>query len=193
MRWDSRTLGDLRAWLRSRVEADRFRHCEGVAFTAADLAERNGVSVPKAVAAAYLHDCAKHPTKLLARRALRGTPFRMDALEWELPPLWHCAVGAALAWKVWGIRDAEILAAVRCHTLGAPGMGPLAQVIFVADYVEPGRRFADAPRLRRLAKRNLRQAVLAKCAGVLSHLSQNGERIHPRLVETWNAFLKGEA
>jgi predicted HD superfamily hydrolase involved in NAD metabolism len=188
--WDSRKLSDLRLWLKGRVTEERFRHTEGVAVTAAVLAEKNGVSVTKAVVASYLHDSAKHLTLDQSKAALAGSPFRMDAIEKALPPLWHCSLGAALAWKTWKVRDPAVLEAVRWHALGAPRMGLLAQVLFVADYVEPARQFTGVASLRRLAHRDLHLAVQAKCAGVLTYLARNRLRVHPRLIETWNAFLE---
>jgi len=188
--WDSRKLAALRAWLKERVPPERFRHSEGVAVTAACLAESNGVSVTKTVVAAYLHDCAKHATLEQTKRTLRGTPFHLDAFERKIPSLWHCSVGAALAWKVWKVRDREILEAVRWHALGGPRMAPLTQVLFVADYIEPARRFVGVASVRRKARLNLRHAVQAKCAGVLTYLARNGMVVHPRLIDTWNAFLE---
>lgn len=188
--WDTVKLAGLRSWLKGRVSHERFLHTEGVAFSAAALAEQNKVSVAKAVVAAYLHDCAKHEPREMMQKALSGTPFKMDAVEKKLPSLWHCSVGAALAYKTWKIRDKDILEAVRWHALGAPRMGVLAQVLFVADYVEPARKFTGVAAVRRLARSNLHRAVQAKCAGVLMYLARNGQVIHPRLIETWNAFLK---
>ena len=176
--------------MKGRVSEKRFLHSEGVAVTAATLAEINGLSVTKAVVAAYLHDSAKHQTLEQMKKALRGTPFRMDPLEKKLPELWHCSVGAALAWKVWKIRDKDVLEAVRWHALGRAGMGPLAQVLFVADYIEPARRFEGVATVRRQARGDLRLAVQAKCAGVLTFLARNRKTVHPRLIETWNAFIE---
>jgi predicted HD superfamily hydrolase involved in NAD metabolism len=176
--------------LRNRVSEERFHHSEGVAVVAATLAETNGVSVTKAVVAAYLHDCAKHTTLEQMKKTLQGTPFRMDAQEKKIPELWHCSVGAALAWKVWKIRDPDVLEAVRWHALGSAKMGPLAQVLFVADYIEPARRFEGVATVRRKARINLRHAVQAKCAGVLTYLARSGQTVHPRLIETWNAFIE---
>lgn len=188
--WPPDRLAHLRDWLRGRVDAERFRHTEGVAFTAAVLAEQNGVSVTKAVVAAYFHDCAKHEPKGKMLKALVGSPFRMDPFERELPALWHCSVGAAIAYKNWDVRDQDILEAVRWHALGGPRMRLLTQVLFVADYVEPARKFTGVASVRRLAHKNLHRAVQAKCAGVLTYLARNGQTIHPRLIETWNEFLK---
>lgn len=42
----------------------------------------------------------------------------------------------------YGVRDPEILAAIRWHITGRPEMGLLEQILFVADYTEPGREGA---------------------------------------------------
>jgi predicted HD superfamily hydrolase involved in NAD metabolism len=190
LEWNSHKITDLRLWLQDRVPPERFLHTEGVARMAASLAEKNGISVTRAVVAAYLHDCAKHQTVGQAAKILRDTPFQMDVVEKRIRGLWHCSVGAALAYKVWKVRDREILNAVRWHALGGADMGPLTQVLFVADYVEPNRRFKGVAKVRRIALKNLRQAVSVKCAGVLTYLVQHEMLVHPRLIETWNAFTE---
>ena len=159
-------------------------------LAAASLAEFNGISITRAVVAAYLHDCAKHQTREQMTKVLRGTPFKLDAMEKQIPSLWHCAVGAALAYKVWKVRDWEVLDAVRWHALGGADMGLLTQVLFVADYVETNRTFRGVALIRRKARKNLRHAVGAKCAGVLTYLIQQDMLVHPRLIETWNAFTE---
>ena len=141
MNWDSGKLASLRAWLKTQVSPDRYRHSLGVAAEAVRLAKRYGVSTAKAEAAAYFHDCAKDLSASGLGKWLRGTPFRLDPGEKKIPALWHCSAGAATAWKTWKIRDRGLLEAVRWHSLGGPKMDRLAQVLFVADYIERGRRF----------------------------------------------------
>lgn len=40
-----------------------------------------------------------------------------------------------------GVHDEDILNAIRFHTTGAAYMTKLAQIIYMADYIEPGRDF----------------------------------------------------
>jgi len=184
-------LKKVRDWVRIQVSPKRFRHIQGVARAARALAKREGLSQEDAELAAWFHDCAKELPKRELLRSIQGTLFRMDEDEKSMPALWHPHAGAALALKEWGIRKASILEAVRCHTLGAPGMGPLAQVLFVADFIESGRDFRGVAAARRAAARGLREGVLAKVSMTLGHLLRKGLRVHPRLVATWNSFLRG--
>jgi predicted HD superfamily hydrolase involved in NAD metabolism len=120
---------------------------------------------------------------------MKGTPFRLDALEKQMPGLWHPHAGAAIALKKWKVKDAAVLEAIRSHTLGGAEMGVLAQVVFVADFIEPGRVFGGVAQARAAACRGLTEGVCAKAALTLEHLLKNREMIHPRLLLTWNAFL----
>src|SRR5688572_23351807 len=97
--------------LKSRLKSGRFRHSEGVAQCAAKLAKRHGVNLMKVELASWLHDCAKalgrEEMKLLLGAA------RVDAQERKMPPLWHAPVGAYLARRDYGVKDREILQAIR--------------------------------------------------------------------------------
>ena len=59
------------------------------------------------------------------------------------PHLLHADVSAIVARDEFGVKDKEILEAVRNHTLGRPGMSHLSCIVFVADVLEPNR--GDSP------------------------------------------------
>ena len=52
-------LAKLRKKVEKSLEAKRYEHTLGVAYTAANLAAVHGVDVEKALIAGMLHDCAK--------------------------------------------------------------------------------------------------------------------------------------
>lgn len=175
--------------MKSQVSPRRFKHIQGVVKTSGDLAGRFGQSASKARLAAWFHDCAKEMTRAQMLSWLRGTPFRLDRLEKRMPGLWHPHAGAAIALKKWKLKDAAVLEAIRSHTLGGERMGPLAQVVFVADFIEPGRVFEGVGLARAAARRGLAEGVRVKTVLTLEQLLKNGEMVHPRLLLTWNAFL----
>ncbi len=176
-------------WVAARVSPKRFLHIQGVARTAKRLAERNGVPASKALWAAWLHDSAKELDRAQLRRWILAGKLKLDLWEKRIPALWHPHAGVGLARKVWGIKDQGILEAIRCHTLGAPGMGRLAQVVFVADFIEPGRDFPGVDKARAAARRDLKEAVSLKCGMTIGHLLEGHRLVHPRLLETYNYFL----
>ena len=61
-----------------------------------------------------------------------------------------------MAEKDFGIKDPDILNAIRYHTTGRPEMSRLEQIIFIADYIEPRRDKAkNLKALRQAAFRDL--------------------------------------
>lgn len=181
-------LNEIREWVKKNTSPARLRHIRGVVRFSARLAGRHRVDIRKAELAAWLHDCAKELPRNRQESLIKCGPFRLDAGEKGLAALWHPHASAALARIKWGIRDRGILEAVRCHTLGKAGMNPLAQVIFVADFIEPGRKFKGAAEIRKIAVRDLGAGVAAKASMTVGFLLKRKKRIHPRLLETWNDF-----
>jgi predicted HD superfamily hydrolase involved in NAD metabolism len=185
----SKKMMDIQKWLKTQVSSYRYRHIGGVAKAAARLALYYKLPIDKAVTAAWLHDCAKELPKDEMKKWIGRSPYKLDALEKKMPALWHPHAGAAIARKKWGIKDPSVIEAIRCHTLGSPAMKPLAQLLFVADFIEPLRRFDGVAEARVAAMRGLRDAICTKARMTIEMMLRNGILIHPRLLETWSAFL----
>ena len=185
-------LLEIQQWVAAQVSPYRLKHIQGVVQTSEKLAKRFGLPVEKARLAGWFHDCAKEKPRAEMKRWIKKVGFHLDAEEEKMPGLWHPHAGAAIALKKWGIKDKAVLEAIRCHTLGSPEMGPLAQAVFVADFIEPSRHFAGVEKVRALARRSLKEAVLAKASMTIQFLFEKRMKIHPRLLETWNYFLTGK-
>ena len=104
--------------------------------------------------------------------------------ERERPILLHGPVAAQFARRDLGVKDGEILAAVRAHTTGEPEMGPLALTLFVADKIEPEREGPGVEDLRELARKDLSRSAHAALQGSLSHNEERGCPAHPKSLET---------
>jgi nicotinate-nucleotide adenylyltransferase len=135
---------DLEREVARQVSAGRYEHCRRVADTAWELSLRYDASSYKAYFAGIGHDMAREwsPERLLERAQRDGA--ELSVREQQQPVLLHGRAAAVELQERFGIEDREIIEAVRHHTLGAAGLSRLAQVLFVADYVEPGRPYVDA-------------------------------------------------
>jgi predicted HD superfamily hydrolase involved in NAD metabolism len=179
----------LAARLKAVLKGARYAHTRGVVKTAKALALRHGVSPKRAAIAAWLHDCAKALDRDAMKRLLRHAGVDRD--ERALPALWHAPVGAYLARRDYGVGDAEILGAIRWHTTGFKGQTPLQKVVFVSDYIEPGRpRWPELPALRRLAGRDLDAAWAQVLKHKLLDLVGRGRPLHPRSLAAYNRALE---
>lgn len=129
---------DFPAW--ARMSPARRAHVERVAALLERWADRMGVAATERrrwLHAAALHDALKDaPREELA--ALIG--------ETDLPPkLWHGPAAAVRA-ESDGDADAGVLDAVRYHSLGWARWDGVGRMLYLADYLEPGRRHHDADR-----------------------------------------------
>jgi predicted HD superfamily hydrolase involved in NAD metabolism len=181
-------LSEIQKWVSTQVSHHRLKHIQGVVQTSEKLAGRYGLPVSKARIAAWLHDCAKEWSKTEMGTWIKKAHRKLDRWEKDMPGLWHPHAAEGVALRKWGIKDPFILEAIRCHTLGNPEMAPLAQLIFIADFIEPGRRFAGVSWARKSAFEGLNSGVRAKASLTIEFLLEKRMKIHPRLLETWNHF-----
>lgn len=184
-------LSKLRKEISKVMDGKRFEHTLSVAYTAANLAACHGADTEKALVAGMLHDCAKGMPdhKLLELCEKHHIPVSKE--ERKKPSLLHAKIGSYLAHKKYKVTDSNILNAVCYHTTGRPAMTLLEKIIFVADYMEPGRR--QAPRLeqiRRMSYNDLDQAVLMILEDTLAYLQESSSVIDQTTQETYNYYLK---
>jgi predicted HD superfamily hydrolase involved in NAD metabolism len=174
--------GRWRRWLKSRLSPGRYAHSLAVSRLAAELARRNGLDVWKAAAAGLLHDAGRSlPLRRMAAyaRERRLKVPQRRRVEEKAPLLLHAHVGADLARRRLGVEDPEILRAIERHTLGHPDMSGLDEVLYVADACSEDRSYPGAARLRALARKDLKQALLAAAENKLQWVRKSGEWLHP--------------
>jgi predicted HD superfamily hydrolase involved in NAD metabolism len=137
----------------------RYAHSVRVARCAGQLARRHGLDARKARLAGLLHDLARlySADRLVAEAQAHGIP--VGPREREHPVLLHAPLGAAIARETFGIDDDEVLSAIAKHTTGAPEMSPMDCAVYLADSLEPQRRFPERGALWELALRDLTGAT----------------------------------
>ena len=177
-------LDAAEVFARERLSPKRYGHTLRVADTAQDLALAHGLNPARARLAALLHDTAREvPVKECLDLAGRwGLP--VGEPERESPKLLHGPVAAELARRELGVKDEEVLDAVREHTTGRPGMRPLSLALFVADKIEPARDYPSVGRVRALARKDLRAAAAESLRRSIAHNEERGRPTHPASVET---------
>jgi predicted HD superfamily hydrolase involved in NAD metabolism len=159
--------------LEERITGRRFSHSIGVRDTAAALAGMYGCDEEKARAASLLHDVARDMPLATMKEIVTTqgdvttqsvVSGQNDTLPREAlfssPGLLHAYAGRIIAQRDFGVRDADILRSIELHTTGGRGMTVLNKVVFVADYIEPGRSFRGVETARAIAKRSLDETVL---------------------------------
>lgn len=185
-------LRELEKKVRNVQDTKRFEHTLGVEFTAAALAMRYGGSVTDAQIAGVLHDCAKCLSDEKRLKICKKYDIPISEVERRNPFLLHAKAGACLAEEKYKIRNnPEIVNAIRYHTTGREDMSLLEKIVFVADYIEPGRRHApNLPEIRQLAFEDLDAAVLRILGDTLEHLKKSGGEIDPMTEAVYHYYLE---
>ncbi|MEY8614399.1 HD domain-containing protein [Lactobacillus reuteri] len=182
------TRSELIDRLKKALKDKRFQHVLRVEETAVKLAEQYGVDVEKASIAGLCHDYAKQrpDEDFIAEIKKKGlNPLLLDYGN----AIWHGVVGAELIKDELGIWDEDILNAVRHHTTGAPVMTKLEQVIYMADYIEPGRDFTGVKKARVITAANLQAGVAYQTKHTLAYLIENGKPVYSKTIDTYNAWV----
>lgn len=123
--------------LDSLLTLNRYEHVISVAKTAYELSLRNpSVDPLKAYQAGLFHDCGKD----LEVKKQREVVFTLGHDVKEDYAL-HEYVSAFYANRLFHIQDKEVLDAIKAHCTGKKDMTVLDKIIYVADKIEPKRKF----------------------------------------------------
>lgn len=185
---------DMYAILSACLKPKRYIHTLGVAMTAANLAEVHGCDSNQAYTAGLLHDCAKYLTGNEQITACQSANISLTKVELENTALIHGKLGAYIAKTRYGIRDKEILSAITWHTTGKPKMTLLEKIIYLADYIEPGRTMNCKPyslaQIRRASFENIDKALYMVLECSVKYLEKSGVPIDPQTIDTYKYYRK---
>ena len=173
---------ELPAW--AQITEKRRQHIQRVTTLLDEWAAKLSLPADEAIAwhdAGRLHDALRDaPEDVL--REMGG-----DSPEYPIEMLHGPAAAEQLARD--GERRTELLDAVRYHTVGSAEWGRLGRALYMADYLEPGRKFSRADRAYLAAQApyafdaTFRQVVRARLEWSL----REGMRLYPEAVVLWNS------
>lgn len=162
---------------KKRLSAKRYQHTLNVRRMAVKLAKRWGADPEKAALAALLHDTAKELPREEMLQILNDNAIMAENAQNRPSPVWHGICAAILAQTQWGVEDAEVLSAIRCHTTGKPGMSLLDEIVFLADMTSAERDYPEVDYLRKLEKKDIHQAMREALEMNLHWLEESGKPV----------------
>ena len=169
---------DIQKKLQKSMDAQRFVHTLGVAYTATSLAMVHGIDIKQARLAGLLHDCAKSISVHNLLRLCRINGIKISAYEQANPSLLHAKAGALIARSKYKVIDSEVLDAIRFHTTGKPAMSTLGKIIYIADFIEPNRKELDClDAIRKVSFANLDEGMYLILKNILEWLDEENKVI----------------
>jgi len=172
----------------AKAGPDRRAHVERVAVQVREWADRMKTPVVERerwLRSVYLHDALRDaPPEELKKLAA-------EFARWNSPVLLHGPAAAAYAANQ-GEQDKGVLDAVRYHSVGYAGWDQAGQILYLADYLEPGRKFREQER------REMAERVPTDLPSVLSEVARerlrwivdSGWILLPETVDFWNALTR---
>jgi predicted HD superfamily hydrolase involved in NAD metabolism len=190
----------IKKYLKNHLTKERYHHTLGVAYTAVAMAMKynpdtsNDEFIKRAELAGLLHDCAKciDNSKKLKICDKNNIPY--SKFESENAYLLHGRIGAFIAMTKFNIDDQEILDAIEWHTTGRPDMSLLEKIIFIADYIEPGRKpVPELDEIRQLAFTDIDKTMEKILENTLNYLNEKGASIDKMTQFTYDSYIQNHA
>lgn len=177
------------AIVKDQLTESRYIHTVGVMETAITLAKTYNADAKKAELAAIFHDYAKYRPIEEMRLIIIEQQMPKELLSFH-SELWHAPVGTYLVEKEVGIKDSEVLSAIKYHTTGRANMTLLEKIIFVADYIEPGRSFPGVEGVRKIANENINRAAVQALRNTVTFLMSRNATVYPDTINAYNDLVQ---
>ncbi len=145
-------------------------------------------NVERWAAAGYLHDALRDGEPKDLRAALS------EPLD-HLPDEVIHGPAAADRLRRGGVTDEPFLTAIAFHTLGSPDFDDIGKALYIADFLEPGRKLQPKWRARMRAEMpdgldSVARAVVGKR---IQFLIKKGRPVPPETIGLWNVLAKGRS
>ncbi len=185
-------------------DTERFEHTLSVARECLAIAEIFGfdeTDAKRLCTAAFLHDITKGMSleEFLSLDKKYSVGFTKDDLS--CPAVLHAKAGAKVAEREFShYTDGEICTAIAQHTTGGENMSVMSKILFIADYIEPTRKWDICSRTREEFYRELASStdifktldrtMIKILEQTEDHLRKNGKKVHPDAVKCKEFILK---
>lgn len=169
-----------------RLPLKRLIHTANVVTCALKKAKALGLDEEKVITACSLHDIAKYTDY----KTVKGF-----VLPKEMPKaVIHSHLGAYIIERYLGIKDKDILSAVKYHTSGRANMSDLEKLVFVSDMIEDGRDYDGVEYLRECYKGDFENCFIECVKEEIQHLLGKNQYIYFETINCYNYYAnkKGE-
>jgi predicted HD superfamily hydrolase involved in NAD metabolism len=152
--------------------------------------QKLGLNEESVALASLCHDLARHtpPDAIISALESRGTD--LSAYGFVVPVLYHGVLSAEIARERIGVADDTVLDAIRWHAGGKPDMSMLARLVYVADKVEPSRRYPGVEELRSLVRSGMERAFPGILGSVISYIVARNRPLDYNSVAAYNQAIE---
>ncbi len=174
--------------LKSKLIEKRYNHSLCVADEALRLANKYGGDPEKCYLAGLLHDITKNVSEEEHLKIFETFGIILSCVEKNAKKLWHAMSGEAYLRYVLGIKDEEVLDAVRYHTTAKENMSLTAKILYLADFTSADRDYEDVEVIRSLADKSLEEAIIYALKYSIVDLVNRNKAVHIDTLQAYNSY-----
>ncbi len=182
------TTEELKEIMRDRLSKKRYIHSLNVADESRKLAKKWNEDQDKAYLAGLLHDICKDIPQDEQKNMVDKSNLSVTDIELAAQPLWHSIAGAWYAENILGIKDYDIINAVRYHTVGRADMSKLEEIVYIADIISIDRTYKEVEKMRKLAYLDLQKAMFEAVKYSIVYVVNKGAKIPVHSIEAYNKY-----
>ena len=175
--------------IKKHLTPSRFYHSLNVAYEAYRLAGIYKADREKAFTAGLLHDIMKDTPKQEQLKIITDDGIILTPTEKSSTKTWHQLSGAVYIKKYLGVKDEDIISAVRYHTIARAGMSDLEKIVYLADMISVERDYPDVETMRKKALESLDEGMGYALKYSLMKLVRRDALIPHHTVEAYNEIL----
>ncbi|SHI70139.1 bis(5'-nucleosyl)-tetraphosphatase (symmetrical) YqeK [Lutispora thermophila] len=183
-------LNFIDKYLKEHLSKKRYIHSLNVADIAASIAEHYDVDESKARLAGLIHDCSKEESYEDLVNYAQNCGFPVDEESYNIPEILHGPGSVYIARSIFGIDDVEVLSSVRYHVTGKENMTLMEKIVFIADYIEPSRKFDGIDNIRDLVYQDIDKALLFAFDLTIKYIIDRKGLLHHDTVDARNFLIK---
>ena len=193
MNYTSKNIEFIKQWLKEELTDEKYIHSLGVMEYAITLAKKFDLDIQKAQVAGVLHDCAKNFDKKLMFEIIQFKNISVFEKEKEHLKTLHAPISAFIAKSEFGVKDEEILNAIRFHTIARTEMTDFEKIIFIADKIERNTREKElTEKVEAILDENngLNKAMLFLMGRTINHLKEKNKEIDEYTTSVYEYFAQ---
>ena len=169
-------------FVKSVLPEKRLIHTANVIACALDKAKPLNVDRDDVFTACTLHDVAKY---------LKREDYPLAEIPDDMPSaVVHAFLGEYVAREKLGIKNQDILNAIKYHTSGRENMSNLEKLVFVADMVEEGRTYDGVDELRKLYDVDFEKCFIECLKEEMIHLKNKKTQIFYLTEKAYDYYVK---
>ena len=158
-------VDEIKDYLKDNLKPSRYGHTLGVVKTAVELANIYNEDVRKAEIAALCHDAAKNMSSEEMLKIITDENILLSVDEKNTKELWHSIIAPIMAKRIF------------------------EKIIYLADLIEPSRKFEGVEEIRDISRKNLDEAMLKALTHTTMYLLNQGCAVDINSVKARNYLL----